>query len=106
MTIVPLAVVMIGVPLGAWFSTNLRLKLHRADPLICGIGLAITTHQLFNALFFGFVQHVALSVIITTLVVDIRGEVKRRRLVHEHLAELVSKESLPRREKSHGSTRL
>ena len=40
----------IGVPTGALLSTKLKLKFPRADPVICGTGLVITTFLFFLSL--------------------------------------------------------
>lgn len=42
---------MIGVPLGAILSTRLREKYPRSDPLICGLGLVLSSVFIFVAFF-------------------------------------------------------
>ena len=42
---------MIGVPLGAILSTRLREKYPRSDPLICGMGLVLSSVFIFVAFF-------------------------------------------------------
>jgi hypothetical protein len=42
---------MIGVPLGALLSTRLREKYPRSDPLICGLGLVLSSVFIFVAFF-------------------------------------------------------
>ena len=42
---------MIGVPLGALLSTRLREKYPRSDPLICGLGLILSSVFIFMAFF-------------------------------------------------------
>lgn len=43
---------MLGVPLGMILSTALREKYPRSDPLICGIGLVLSSIFVFVAFFF------------------------------------------------------
>jgi hypothetical protein len=43
---------MLGVPLGALLSTFLREKFPRADPIICGTGLILSSFFIFATFFF------------------------------------------------------
>lgn len=43
---------MIGVPLGALFSTFLREKYPRGDPMICGSGLILSSVFIFATFFY------------------------------------------------------
>jgi len=54
----------IGVPLGALLSTKLKLKFPRADPVICGIGLAITTFLFFLSLMWGAEENIVLAFVL------------------------------------------
>jgi len=47
---------MLGVPLGMMLSTVLREKYPRSDPLICGIGLVLSSLFIFIAFFFSRVD--------------------------------------------------
>ena len=54
----------IGVPCGAILSTKLKLKFPRADPVICGIGLAITTFLFFISLMWGAEENIILAFVL------------------------------------------
>merc|ERR1719273_935626 len=54
----------IGVPCGALLSTKLKLKFPRADPVICGIGLAITTFLFFLSLMWGAEENIVLAFVL------------------------------------------
>jgi hypothetical protein len=42
---------LMGVPLGSFLSQKLRLKYQRADPIVCGFGLLLSTPLMLAALF-------------------------------------------------------
>ena len=54
----------IGVPCGALLSTKLKIKFPRADPVICGIGLAITTFLFFISLMWGAEENIILAFVL------------------------------------------
>merc|ERR1712038_1739303 len=54
----------IGVPCGALLSTKLKIKFPRADPVICGVGLSITTLLFFLALMWGAEKNIILAFIL------------------------------------------
>ena len=54
----------IGVPCGALLSTKLKLKFPRADPIICGMGLAITTFLFFLSLMWGAEENIVLAFVL------------------------------------------
>jgi len=54
----------IGVPCGAILSTKLKIKFPRADPVICGIGLAITTFLFFISLMWGAEENIILAFVL------------------------------------------
>merc|ERR1719266_1376387 len=54
----------IGVPMGALLSTKLKIKFPRADPVICGIGLAITTFLFFISLMWGAEENIILAFVL------------------------------------------
>jgi MFS family permease len=57
----------IGVPCGALLSTKLKIKFPRADPVICGIGLAITTFLFFISLMWGAEENIILAFVLIFL---------------------------------------
>jgi flagellar biogenesis protein FliO len=57
----------IGVPCGALLSTKLKIKFPRADPVICGIGLAITTFLFFLSLMWGAEDNTILAFVLIFL---------------------------------------
>jgi len=54
----------IGVPCGAILSTKLKIKFPRADPVICGIGLSITTFLFFISLMWGAEENIILAFVL------------------------------------------
>jgi len=54
----------IGVPCGAILSTKLKIKFPRADPVICGIGLAITTFLFFISIMWGAEENIILAFVL------------------------------------------
>ena len=42
---------LLGVPLGSFLGQKLRVRYQRADPIVCGMGLLLSTPLMLAALF-------------------------------------------------------
>lgn len=42
---------LLGVPLGSFLGQKLRVRYQRADPIVCGVGLLLSTPLMLAALF-------------------------------------------------------
>lgn len=55
---------LLGVPLGSFLSQYLRTKFQQADPLICGIGLLISTPLFVGAMFVAKIDQLTCYILI------------------------------------------
>lgn len=42
---------LLGVPLGSFLGQKLRVRYQRADPVVCGVGMLLSTPLMLSALF-------------------------------------------------------